>query len=107
MHVFLCAVCCVALRRRSPAAPSRPQHELALHPKHAPAPPHHAPRTRAHARAQCRLTLLLGPPGSGKSVLMKALSGQLRETAHLRATGEVTWNGCVTLSLFYALRELR
>lgn len=32
---------------------------------------------------QGRLTLLLGPPGSGKSVLLKALAGKLRNDPRL------------------------
>ncbi len=33
-----------------------------------------------------RLTLLLGPPSCGKSTLLKALSGRLRETSILRVS---------------------
>ncbi|KAK3025042.1 hypothetical protein RJ639_043320 [Escallonia herrerae] len=38
-----------------------------------------------------RLTLLLGPPGCGKTSLMKALSGNLDKA--LKMTGEVSYNG--------------
>eukprot|EP00897_Mesotaenium_endlicherianum_P001116 jgi/Mesen1/11004/ME000098S10399 len=38
-----------------------------------------------------RMTLLLGPPGAGKSTLMKYLAGIL--DGDLRATGAVTYNG--------------
>ena len=33
---------------------------------------------------QGRLTLLVGPPGSGKSVLLQALAGRLKPGKHLR-----------------------
>jgi len=39
-----------------------------------------------------RLTLLLGPPASGKTSLLKALAGKL-DTKHLEVAGEVTYNG--------------
>lgn len=38
-----------------------------------------------------RMTLLLGPPSSGKTSLLLALAGKLDKT--LKATGEVTYNG--------------
>ncbi|KAM1490305.1 pleiotropic drug resistance protein 3-like [Malus sylvestris] len=38
-----------------------------------------------------RFTLLLGPPGSGKTSLLKALSGNLDKS--LKFSGEVTYNG--------------
>lgn len=40
-----------------------------------------------------RLTLVLGPPGSGKSVLLQALSGRLREHKGLRIDGSIKYNG--------------
>lgn len=40
-----------------------------------------------------RLTLLLGPPGSGKSVLLQALSGRLRQHKGLRIHGSIKYNG--------------
>jgi ABC-type sugar transport system ATPase subunit len=40
-----------------------------------------------------RLTLLLGPPGSGKSVLLQHLSGRLRTHRGLRASGSIKYNG--------------
>ena len=39
-----------------------------------------------------RLTLLLGPPASGKTTLLKALSGKLRKD-DLDVRGKVTFNG--------------
>eukprot|EP00271_Cylindrocystis_brebissonii_P020897 TRINITY_DN71_c0_g1_i2.p1 TRINITY_DN71_c0_g1~~TRINITY_DN71_c0_g1_i2.p1 ORF type:complete len:1380 (-),score=255.02 TRINITY_DN71_c0_g1_i2:202-4341(-) len=39
-----------------------------------------------------RLTLLLGPPGSGKSTFLKALAGQLPSTSTLTVTGDVKYN---------------
>ncbi|XP_050273497.1 pleiotropic drug resistance protein 3-like [Quercus robur] len=38
-----------------------------------------------------RITLLLGPPGCGKTSLLKALSGTLNQS--LKITGEITYNG--------------
>ncbi|XP_041020225.1 pleiotropic drug resistance protein 3-like [Juglans microcarpa x Juglans regia] len=38
-----------------------------------------------------RITLLLGPPGCGKTSLLKALSGNLDES--LKITGEISYNG--------------
>lgn len=40
-----------------------------------------------------RLTLLLGPPGSGKSVFLQLLSGRLRSHKGLRIVGSVMYNG--------------
>ena len=37
------------------------------------------------------MTLILAPPGHGKSVLLKALSGQLQNDSKL--TGDIRWNG--------------
>ncbi|KAL1829196.1 hypothetical protein ACET3Z_007608 [Daucus carota] len=39
----------------------------------------------------CRMTLLLGPPSSGKTTLMLALAGKLDPT--LKTSGSVTYNG--------------
>ncbi|XP_019264835.1 PREDICTED: pleiotropic drug resistance protein 1-like isoform X2 [Nicotiana attenuata] len=39
----------------------------------------------------CRMTLLLGPPGSGKTALLLALAGKLDRA--LKFTGKVTYNG--------------
>ncbi|KAK4422339.1 Pleiotropic drug resistance protein 1 [Sesamum alatum] len=39
----------------------------------------------------CRLTLLLGPPSSGKSTLLLALAGRLDPT--LKTSGRITYNG--------------
>ncbi|KAL0375866.1 UNVERIFIED_CONTAM: Pleiotropic drug resistance protein 3 [Sesamum calycinum] len=38
-----------------------------------------------------RITLLLGPPGCGKTTLLKALSGNLDKS--LKVTGEISYNG--------------
>ncbi|CAA2995350.1 pleiotropic drug resistance 3 [Olea europaea subsp. europaea] len=38
-----------------------------------------------------RMTLLLGPPGCGKTTLLKALSGNLNKS--LKVTGEISYNG--------------
>ncbi|PIN02962.1 Pleiotropic drug resistance proteins (PDR1-15), ABC superfamily [Handroanthus impetiginosus] len=38
-----------------------------------------------------RMTLLLGPPGCGKTTLLKALSGNLEKS--LKVTGEISYNG--------------
>jgi ABC-type multidrug transport system ATPase subunit/ABC-type multidrug transport system permease subunit len=40
-----------------------------------------------------KLTLLIGPPGSGKSVLMQALSGRLHLHKGLRQEGSIKYNG--------------
>ncbi|XP_058222621.1 pleiotropic drug resistance protein 1-like isoform X2 [Rhododendron vialii] len=39
-----------------------------------------------------RLTLLLGPPSSGKTTLLRALAGELH--CDLKVSGNVTYNGC-------------
>lgn len=40
-----------------------------------------------------RLTLLLGPPSSGKSMLMKTIAGQTEPSKSLRMSGDVRYNG--------------
>lgn len=40
-----------------------------------------------------RLTLVLGPPGAGKSVLLQTLSGRMRKGRHLRIDGSIRFNG--------------
>ena len=42
---------------------------------------------------QGRTTLLLGPPGAGKSVLLQLLAGQFKNTAFCHITGDVKYNG--------------
>ncbi|KAK6143828.1 hypothetical protein DH2020_024176 [Rehmannia glutinosa] len=49
-----------------------------------------------------RLTLLLGPPGCGKSTFLKALSGTLNKS--LKVTGEVSYNG-YKLEEFIAMKS--
>lgn len=40
-----------------------------------------------------KMTLLIGPPGSGKSVLLKGLAGRLRELGGAKISGEVYYGG--------------
>ena len=40
-----------------------------------------------------RLTLVLGPPGAGKSVLLQTLSGRMKKGRHLRIDGSIKFNG--------------
>lgn len=42
---------------------------------------------------QGRTTLLLGPPGAGKSVLLQLLAGHFKNTAFCHITGDVKYNG--------------
>ena len=42
---------------------------------------------------QGRTTLLLGPPGAGKSVLLQLLAGHFKTSAFCRVTGDVKYNG--------------
>ena len=48
------------------------------------APPAALTRLLADGLLQGRLTLLLGPPGAGKSVLLQTLAGQLRPSKGVR-----------------------
>ncbi|KAE8792534.1 ABC transporter G family member 48 [Hordeum vulgare] len=66
------------------------------------------PRTRYVARSgspaldvRLRMTLLLGPPSSGKSTLMRALTGKLDKS--LKVSGSITYCGH-TFSEFYPQR---
>jgi ABC-type multidrug transport system ATPase subunit len=43
---------------------------------------------------QGRITLLMGPPGSGKSVFVKMLAGRFKPSPELRMSGSVKYNGC-------------
>lgn len=49
-----------------------------------------------HIPPQGRLTLLMGPPGSGKSVFLKALGGRLKPSSELRTSGSIRYNGLDT-----------
>ncbi len=40
-----------------------------------------------------KMTLLIGPPGSGKSVLLKGLAGRLRDLGGAKISGEVYYDG--------------
>ena len=52
-----------------------------------------------------RLTLVLGPPGAGKSTLMKALSNKLKGSG-VKVHGEVTYNGEHINTKKFVLRKL-
>ena len=55
--------------------------------------PAHSPRLLSrHCSCQGRLTLLLGPPGAGKSVLLRRLTGQLEASPTLELSGEVRFS---------------
>ena len=43
---------------------------------------------------QGRITLLMGPPGSGKSVFLKTLGGRMKPCKELRMEGSIKYNGC-------------
>lgn len=45
------------------------------------------------APPQGRTTLLVGPPGAGKSVLLQLLAGHFKNTAFCHITGDVKYNG--------------
>ncbi len=42
---------------------------------------------------QGRMTLLLGPPGSGKSAFLQVLAGRMRPSGFLRVQGDLRYNG--------------
>ena len=55
--------------------------------------PAHSPRLLSrHCSCQGRLTLLLGPPGAGKSVLLRRLTGQLEASPTLELSGEARFS---------------
>ena len=45
---------------------------------------------------QGRTTLLMGPPGAGKTVFLKMLAGRFKPSADLRISGSVKYNGCTS-----------
>jgi len=53
-----------------------------------------------------RLTLLLGPPGSGKSTFLKALSGRVERTRTSVLKGRVTYNGDTAESHRFSLPKV-
>lgn len=53
-----------------------------------------------------RLTLLLGPPGSGKSTFLKALSGRVERTRTSILKGRVTYNGDTAESHRFSLPKV-
>eukprot|EP00644_Phytophthora_capsici_P006573 jgi/Phyca11/47156/gw1.36.263.1 len=52
------------------------------------------------------ITLVLGQPGSGKSALMKLLSGRFPKTKNVTIEGEVTYNGTLASDLGNRLPQL-
>ncbi|KAK1946690.1 ABC transporter G family member 36 [Phytophthora citrophthora] len=52
------------------------------------------------------MTLVLGQPGSGKSALMKLLSGRFPKDSSVKITGEVTYNGTPLPKLRKVLPQL-
>lgn len=42
---------------------------------------------------QGRMSLLLGPPGSGKSAFMQILAGRMKPSSYLRVSGDLRYNG--------------
>ena len=49
-----------------------------------------------------RMTLLLGPPASGKSTLLQALAGSLQSGAHLQVHPSLHHTSCCTGQLYHA-----
>lgn len=54
---------------------------------------YHLPNDPCAAPPQGRTTLLVGPPGAGKSVLLQLLAGHFKNTAFCHITGDVKYNG--------------
>ena len=50
-------------------------------------------RLESSSALQGRITLLLGPPGSGKSAFMQVLAGRMKASGFLRVSGDLRYNG--------------
>ena len=51
-------------------------------------------------------TLVLGPPGAGKSVLLQALSGRLGNKGSMRIDGDITFNGVSALADEFCVQQV-
>ncbi|TMW61700.1 hypothetical protein Poli38472_010763 [Pythium oligandrum] len=52
------------------------------------------------------MTLVLGQPGSGKSSLMKILSGRFPQNKHVKIEGDITYNGTAPVEIKNRLSQL-